>query len=232
MSSEACPIHALPQFFQPAPISLLQYLVTRIDVNDWRIFVERYVSGSVCDEGVATELISVLRPDLTAFPELSVEAYEAVCSIRYHYDYGYVPEKTSPAVLEAFGLALAIASEMRGIVVADAGEERLIRLVELSNEIGLESLHRCGEFICWIRVHVQSHTWVYLSMLAQFIILTLSASRLSKASTECESKELRLRWRYEGDELRAKWKGLLSYAGDEFQVGLRAQMHGLDISHV
>jgi hypothetical protein len=176
--------HVLPDFFEPEPLSLLQFLADRISPHDWNIFVDR----TQCDTRTRTELLAVIRPRMTAFPELSVDAYDAVCSVQHHYDHGYTPERTSKDVLEAFGTALAIASEVRGVVVDEAADNRLARLIELSHAIDLACLRLCGGFVSWIRIHIQGHVWATSGMVAEVAILALAIAQLS-AAAHLESAE-------------------------------------------
>jgi len=208
LSNTKRPKHALAQFFSAQPLSLLQFLAARIDYNDWRTYVDTYVQGTSCNDGTSEELLSILRFDLTAFPDLSVDAYDAVCAIRFHYDYGFAPQRTAKPVLEAFGLALAIQSELRGIVVADSSDERLERLIEFSNDIGPACLCCCGEFVGWIRVHLQGHTWAGFGAMAQATILGLAAAQMAETALDEAAEDMHRLMAKEPEA--AAWRNLIA----------------------
>ena len=162
--------------FTPDPISLLQYLRDQIDREDWRNLCSSHVSED--EQFVVQELDRLLIDEMTTLPYLSVDAYDAVWAMQHRFD--YVPQNSQAEALVAFGVALAVQAEFRGIVVADSGDRIVRRLIELCDKVGVEALSRCGRYCAWLGEHVNDGAYLPAARLAGAVVVVL----ISRKKTE------------------------------------------------
>ncbi|MBX3354488.1 MAG: hypothetical protein KF724_02185 [Phycisphaeraceae bacterium] len=161
-------------FFESCPLRLINWLASAIDADHWRLFCDQYSA----DPPLADELLRLREADRNRPPEFSVDAYDALHAMPHHIAMGMSRELPHAGALrlEAFAISMSLSAELRGQVVADTPWRSILRLIELCDQIGGDCLRPCGDFIMWMRVHVERDRWRDVMCALSALVLVSAAS--------------------------------------------------------